>query len=139
MPDIFVFTPYLPRFTKKNPPWSRGNQDFRCLFFPRIYVYDTNLNKKHWVLFTVFPKERQIVLYNSVRKCLPPETELRNIRRFLYEQRKKKFLPILEYLLCYVEENIPQQSNNYDCGLFVMEFMRRLAWYVKPNAALTPY
>lgn len=123
--DIYIFPPYLPRFVKRSPPWSRKDA-FRWLFFPRIFVYDHCLQKKHWVLFAVCPQHHKIILLNSVAKCYPPTNELREIKSFLFTQKEQGFLVLPEDNFQFEIKQVPQQRNSIDCGIFVLEFIVRL-------------
>ncbi len=124
--DVYVFPPYLPRFVKKRPPWKL-EKVLRWLFFPRIFVYDKTFQKKHWVLFAVCPQTRLIIFLNSVEKCHPSASELQAIKTFLYLQKKEGFLTIPDGQFKFEVKKVTQQLNSIDCGIFVLEFILRLA------------
>lgn len=73
----------------------------------------------HWVLIVIRYKKGAIELYDSMNDGYEyPELE-QNIKAFITHQGLKKKLE-------YYHVECPQQDNDYDCGVFVMEAGRTL-------------
>ncbi|VDK65417.1 unnamed protein product [Cylicostephanus goldi] len=45
--------------------------------------------------------------------------------KYVWMRRRMYDLPSKERMRCIIPENLPQQGNNFDCGLFIVEFARR--------------
>ena len=99
-----------------------------------------NVNNTHWILavlkniknygLTVQNEEQKpkILIYDSL--SWDPETTIEILNNFLaerykYEKGQKENTPnmkALNFLMC----KVPQQSNSYDCGLFVLKYLEMI-------------
>lgn len=80
----------------------------------------------HWCLVTADIPQKKICLYDSQGNAL--QKVARNILRYLITEAKEKRRPAFEnnWTVSF-DEKIPQQTNENDCGVFVLEYSRCLA------------
>uniref|UniRef100_A0A1A7W8N0 SUMO1/sentrin specific peptidase 5 n=1 Tax=Iconisemion striatum TaxID=60296 RepID=A0A1A7W8N0_9TELE len=80
----------------------------------------------HWCLVTADIATKKICLYDSQGHVL--QKVARNMLKYLMTEAKEKKQPAFEdgWTVSYDEE-IPQQTNENDCGVFVLEYSRCLA------------
>lgn len=80
----------------------------------------------HWCLVTADIVKKKICLYDSQGNAL--QKVARNILKYLMTEAKEKKQAAFEtgWALSFCEE-IPQQTNENDCGVFVLEYSRCLA------------
>ncbi|KAM4557650.1 sentrin-specific protease 5-like [Fundulus diaphanus] len=80
----------------------------------------------HWCLVTADISTKKICLYDSQGHSL--QKVARNILKYLIsEAKEKKHAAFEEGWTVSIEEKIPQQTNENDCGVFVLEYSRCLA------------
>ncbi|KAM3603949.1 uncharacterized protein V6R79_004490 [Siganus canaliculatus] len=80
----------------------------------------------HWCLVTADNVKKRVSLYDSQGKTL--EKVARNILKYLMREAKEKKKMAFEsdWVVSFNQE-IPQQTNENDCGVFVLEYSRCLA------------
>ncbi|XP_041848184.1 sentrin-specific protease 5-like isoform X2 [Melanotaenia boesemani] len=80
----------------------------------------------HWCLVTADIPTKKICLYDSQGNAL--QKVARNILKYLMTEAKQKQQSAFEdgWTVSY-DEKIPQQTNENDCGVFVLEYSRCLA------------
>lgn len=80
----------------------------------------------HWCLVTADFVQKKICLYDSQGNAL--QKVARNILKYLMTEAKEKQQPAFEtgWAVSF-DEKIPQQTNENDCGVFVLEYSRCLA------------
>lgn len=80
----------------------------------------------HWCLVTADFSAKKICLYDSQGHSL--QKVARNILKYLMSEAKEKKRAAFQdgWTVSFVEE-IPQQTNENDCGVFVLEYSRCLA------------
>ncbi|XP_030015998.1 sentrin-specific protease 5-like [Sphaeramia orbicularis] len=80
----------------------------------------------HWCLVTADIPQKKICLYDSQGNAL--QKVARNILRYLITEAKEKRRSAFEndWTVSF-DEKIPQQTNENDCGVFVLEYSRCLA------------
>ncbi|XP_007554936.1 sentrin-specific protease 5-like [Poecilia formosa] len=80
----------------------------------------------HWCLVTADISAKKICLYDSQGHSL--QKVARNILKYLMSEAKEKKQASFQdgWTVSFVEE-IPQQTNENDCGVFVLEYSRCLA------------
>ncbi|CAF97535.1 unnamed protein product, partial [Tetraodon nigroviridis] len=79
----------------------------------------------HWCLVAADNIRKRICLYDSQGNAL--QKVARNVLKYLMTEAKERKQMAFESgwtVLC--DEEIPQQSNENDCGVFVLEYSRRL-------------
>ncbi|KAK5888529.1 hypothetical protein CesoFtcFv8_014615 [Champsocephalus esox] len=80
----------------------------------------------HWCLVTADIANKKICLYDSQGNAL--QKVARNILKYLMvEARERKQTDFESGWAVSYDEIIPQQTNENDCGVFVLEYSRRLA------------
>ncbi|XP_042353963.1 sentrin-specific protease 5-like isoform X2 [Plectropomus leopardus] len=80
----------------------------------------------HWCLVTADIVKKKICLYDSQGNAL--QKVARNILKYLMtEAKEKKQTDFERGWAVSFDEKIPQQSNENDCGVFVLEYSRCLA------------
>ncbi|XP_070701262.1 uncharacterized protein [Pempheris klunzingeri] len=80
----------------------------------------------HWCLVTADVPKKKICLYDSQGNAL--QKVARNVLKYLMAEAKEKQQTAFEngWAISY-DEKIPQQTNENDCGVFVLEYSRCLA------------
>ncbi|XP_026170290.1 sentrin-specific protease 1-like [Mastacembelus armatus] len=80
----------------------------------------------HWCLVIADFVKKKICLYDSQGNAL--QKVARNIQKYLMTEAKEKQKTAFEngWTVSF-DEKIPQQTNENDCGVFVLEYSRRLA------------
>ncbi|XP_060940322.1 sentrin-specific protease 5-like [Limanda limanda] len=95
------------------------------LFSKRLLLVPIHL-EVHWCLVTADFVKKKICLYDSQGLAL--QKVARNILKYLMAEAKEKQLTAFEngWSVSF-DENVPQQTNENDCGVFVLEYSRCLA------------
>lgn len=86
----------------------------------------------HWSLATIFPQEKTIRYYDSQGRA---DMEcLNNLKMYIEAEgkAKKKNVKARQWKLEGVE-NIPQQVNFYDCGMFTLQYAEHISRKCKMN------
>ena len=78
---------------------------------------------KHWTLLVVHPKKKEIVVLDSKASSVTKPSVVNAIAKML---KLIAVEPKLWSLSSNTPEDIPQQQNSYDCGVFVCMFARSL-------------
>ncbi|XP_047223864.1 sentrin-specific protease 5-like [Girardinichthys multiradiatus] len=95
------------------------------LFSKRLLLVPIHL-EVHWCLVTADISTKKICLYDSQGHLL--QKVARNILKYLMsEAKEKKQAAFEDGWTVSSDENIPQQANENDCGVFVLEYSRCLA------------
>ncbi|XP_068605047.1 sentrin-specific protease 5-like [Brachionichthys hirsutus] len=104
----------VKRWTKKVDLFSKS------LVFVPVHL------EVHWCLVTADNVKKMICLYDSQGTAL--QKVARNILKYLTAEAKEKKQSAFEsgWAVSY-DEKIPQQTNENDCGVFVLEYSRLLA------------
>ncbi|XP_037537538.1 sentrin-specific protease 5 isoform X2 [Nematolebias whitei] len=95
------------------------------LFSKRLLLVPVHL-EVHWCLVTADIATKKICLYDSQGNAL--QKVARNILKYLMTEAKEKKQTAFESgwtISC--DEKVPQQTNENDCGVFVLEYSRCLA------------
>ncbi|XP_078120601.1 uncharacterized protein LOC144526811 isoform X1 [Sander vitreus] len=101
--------------------WTKQVDLFsKCLLVVPIHL------EVHWCLVTADIVKKKICLYDSQGNAL--QKVARNILKYLMSEAKEKKQTDFEsgWAVSF-DEIIPQQSNENDCGVFVLEYSRCLA------------
>lgn len=95
------------------------------LFSKRLLLVPVHL-EVHWCLVTADLNKKKICLYDSQGNGL--QKVARNILKYLLNEAKERKLSAFESgWTVSSNEEIPQQTNENDCGVFVLEYSRCLA------------
>lgn len=88
---------------------------------------------EHWSLMIVchpFSARARMVCFDSQLSEDP--NNMQNISvlcdeflKYVWLRRRRQPLYSTEKMRCIIPDRLPQQSNNYDCGLYIVEFARR--------------
>lgn len=89
-----------------------------------LYSPESPLTGSHWTLLVFIPNRKLFIEYDSLQRSTP-------------SKNGKAFADKLEKLFNltgsqYVMEKVPTQTNNYDCGIYVMRIMELYAQYSAP-------
>nr|XP_019958423.1 PREDICTED: sentrin-specific protease 5-like isoform X2 [Paralichthys olivaceus]XP_019958432.1 PREDICTED: sentrin-specific protease 5-like isoform X2 [Paralichthys olivaceus] len=101
--------------------WTKQVDLFsKCLLLVPIHL------EVHWCLVTADFVKKRICLYDSQGNAL--QKVARNILKYLMAEAKEKQQTAFEngWTVSF-DENVPQQTNENDCGVFVLEYSRCLA------------
>ena len=94
-----------------------------------IVFFPIHVNGDHWVLITVFPKQKRVIYYDSVSWFIDSERLLKKIRNFFQtrlQEQTQTPSPDNEWVL-EESKDTPQQSGGVDCGVFVCQLAERLS------------
>lgn len=86
----------------------------------------------HWTLAVIRPKLHKIQYYNSFLPCLSTKKvpdifdKLTKYVRFQFQNEMGYQLDMSDWTMEY-DKNIPQQTNNYDCGVFICAYAKYIA------------
>jgi sentrin-specific protease 1 len=102
---------------KEKKSWHNQLTDYEILFIPIL-----NYKKTHWVLIVVNMVSQKIIYYDSAltKKNKSAEKYLGLTKDFL-----SKVFPNI-FFQTMTDEKTPQQTNNYDCGVYVCAIMECL-------------
>jgi hypothetical protein len=121
--------------------WLLGKSptDFDCLLFPN------RVNRNHWTIMAVFPKQQLIVALDSFR--VGSVKDARIIFRWLYDEMKYNhpadantlFQPYQQDLgwKYTVDKELAVQGDFYNCGVFMVGYFHCLLFRMNPRH-LTP-
>lgn len=137
--QIHVFSTFF--FTKLSPAsgrysfanverWGRRlsvNILLHDMVLVPIHIHDM----EHWCLGCINIKQRKIELYDSLWNHDTPCTWILEVlRRYVQDEAKRtgneKVLGDIQSWGLIQVDTLPQQTNAIDCGVFVLEFARRL-------------
>ena len=94
-------------------------------------VFIPLLNSHHWTLAVVIPKQKQILVLDSLASShIKPITYTRMHRIMSLLQCDPSFKPSEWSFTVNLPEDIPQQLNNFDCGVFICMYARSLAVHI---------
>ncbi|XP_059915902.1 sentrin-specific protease 5-like isoform X2 [Gadus macrocephalus] len=95
------------------------------LFSKQLLLVPVHL-EVHWSLVAVDPEHRSIRLYDSEFTALPEVTL--GILKYLISEAKEKSQELFQTgWVVSANQETPQQNNENDCGVFVLEYCKRLA------------
>jgi len=84
----------------------------------------------HWVLATIDNAGRQLTFYDSLSCGVNGRQMLTQLRDFLFyvcRSHNRNESDVAAYKIASVVKKLPQQSNDYDCGAYVMAFVYCIA------------
>ena len=124
--QYYQYTTFFFSYLSKNMPekrlkkmaWQGSISTYDMIFVP--------INKdRHWMLITIEPKRKRLRYFDSMKpkKNSEPLYKLCKIVKFIQLIDGK--CDVNEWKRVVVNE-IPQQRNGYDCGVFLMEYVRQL-------------
>jgi len=97
---------------------KRWSKKFDVFSMDRIFM-PINLNNTHWVMSVVYIQRKEIHYYDSMSGS--GQRHLQAILRWLGDESKEKKKVQLDttgWKLIDREQDVPQQENGYDCGVF---------------------
>lgn len=97
--------------------WSRK---FDVFSKDKVFI-PINISNTHWTLAVVFMRKKEIHYYDSMSGS--GKYYLRNILKWVKDEAKDKKgldLDVSDWKLIDREDDVPQQKNGFDCGLFVI-------------------
>ncbi|KAM0788029.1 hypothetical protein ACM66B_006228 [Microbotryomycetes sp. NB124-2] len=97
------------------------------LFAKDIVIVPINHGNAHWVCSAINVRDKRIEYYDSLNGTNP--AVFKRLRDYIAEEhRVKKGTELdLSDWIDYTDENVPQQSNSSDCGVFTAQFMECLS------------
>jgi Ulp1 family protease len=107
--------------------------NYEFILIPICYV-------NHWSLVNIHIKEKKVRFFDS---CISLKTDERNklIKRFVsklieHDATKKDFSIDLTKWGFRKESKLPQQTNEYDCGLFICLYAKLISYNYKIDPSL---
>ncbi|ORY55013.1 hypothetical protein BCR35DRAFT_310206, partial [Leucosporidium creatinivorum] len=96
-------------------------------FSKSLIIIPINLGNSHWVCSAINLEKKRFEYYDSLGG--PMERVYLTLRKYLEEEHlAKKKSPIdLSDWENYWDEDVPQQENSCDCGIFTCQFMETLS------------
>ncbi|KIY69675.1 cysteine proteinase [Cylindrobasidium torrendii FP15055 ss-10] len=94
------------------------------LFSKDVVLIPVNHNNVHWTAAVINFKRKRIESYDSMGGCRPPVYAM--LRHYLdaeHKNKKKKPFDFTDWTDHRVED-LPQQENAYDCGVFTCQFLQ---------------
>ncbi|KAI9622904.1 hypothetical protein H4Q26_014843 [Puccinia striiformis f. sp. tritici PST-130] len=99
--------------------WSKKTD----LLSKDIIIFPTNIGNAHWTCAAINLRSKRFEYFDSMGN--PNQSVLANLRDYIVHEallKKKITLDISEWPDCFYQD-IPQQNNSFDCGIFVCQFM----------------
>ena len=100
--------------------------------YPNVLDSDVILSlfnqDQHWTLLSVFPREKRMVFLDSLFKGSAAETAFSRCCNFLTCATEEGIDWSEWQFLIIPEEQIPQQLNLYDCGMFSIKWAEHIAF-----------
>jgi sentrin-specific protease 1 len=112
---------------------KRWSKKFDVFALDRVFI-PINLNNTHWVMAVVFVQKKEIHYYDSMSGS--GKRYLDAMLKWLVDEAREKKgeqLDKSQWKLIDREQNVPQQQNGYDCGVFSI----MCADYVSDNLPLS--
>jgi sentrin-specific protease 1 len=112
---------------------KRWSKKFDVFALDRVFI-PINLNNTHWVMAVVFVQKKEIHYYDSMSGS--GKRYLDAMLKWLVDEAREKKgeqLDPEQWKLSDQEQNVPQQQNGYDCGVFSI----MCADYVSDNLPLS--
>ena len=98
-----------------------------------LILIPVNLRSSHWVAAAISTGDRYIKFFDSLQRNNDNKMQLngfaQKIHSFLYsygQHRQKDLKEYQKWTISY-EENIPQQENENDCGVYALLFIEYLS------------
>ena len=112
-----LLNPNITENRMKRMAWNESLFTYNKIFIPINENY-------HWMLIIIEPKQRRIRCFNSLLSdTLKIKVKFEVIMKFI--QLIEKDVDVYKWKRIIVE-NIAKQKNSYDCGVFVLEYVREL-------------
>jgi sentrin-specific protease 1 len=112
---------------------KRWSKKFDVFALDRVFI-PINLNNTHWVMAVVYVQKKEIHYYDSMSGS--GKRYLDAMLQWLVDEAREKKGELLDpeqWKLSDREQNVPQQQNGYDCGVFSI----MCADYVSDNLPLS--
>jgi len=122
-PEVQLVSPSVARVIQEGGEISEDLKKAKYIFFPNnnSVEYETAGAGSHWTLLVFLGGESGVFEnYNSLENTTAPENAMKVARNF----HKKAELSTL--LLVENVKEIPRQTNNADCGVYVIAYTRAL-------------
>lgn len=121
------FTTFFLGYLQKDFDATTNNwQKRKKVFEHESLLIPLNITNKHWILVWVKLNERKIVFVDSLKNQFMSNKKncAKLMIDFLREREKIEFLmnSVKEWNVEFLEENVPQQNNGSDCGVFLCLF-----------------
>lgn len=90
-----------------------------------------NIDNTHWVLVVIFVQKKKLVFYDSLLTCtssIASKKIIQTVLRWWIKYHQQKNLPFFpEEWTLSKRNDLPQQPNGFDCGIYTMLFADLLA------------
>lgn len=126
--EVFTWEEFA-KIVGKKPASTIAQKKEKITQVDIILVPCNSPESKHWFLLAVFPKFRRIVTLDSMSSATVKPTAQHAIEKmatFLVELDSSIDIHKWEFYSS-LPSDVPQQNNNFDCGVFVCSFARCLA------------
>ena len=88
-----------------------------------VIIFPINIKNAHWTCAAINLRCKRFEYFDSMSN--PNQSVLANLRDYIVNEalaKKKITLDVSDWPDCFYED-IPQQNNSFDCGIFVCQFM----------------
>jgi sentrin-specific protease 1 len=118
----------------------------RCNIFKHDYIIIPICYSNHWSLVNIHIKQKKVRFFDSCTSLESNDKRKILIKEFVSfiidnDARKKDFSTNLSEWVFRNESKLPQQCNNFDCGLFICLFAKIISYSAKiiPSQYLENY
>lgn len=121
--NSFFWTMYNENGYKRVKKWTKKFD----VFEKDMIIFPININNSHWTCAAVNIRDKRFEYYDSLGGKM--KKAYSQLRKWLQEEHEaKKGGPIdLSDWEDYWDDNVPQQDNSNDCGVFTCAFMESLS------------
>ena len=134
--DVFFFDTHFHKTLEENGFNSSRSYVKVNPFSSKRWIMPVNFQNCHWILLHLelehlIRGQVTMDLYDSATKMNffydIQTNEICKYIKFMYEKYQKSSISNLELILRNISSTLPQQTNNYDCGVFVIGYAICLA------------
>ena len=100
---------------------KRWTKKFNIFLLDKVFI-PVNINNTHWTMIVVYIQLKRIHYYDSMNGP-GIDRYLKHVFRWLKDESKEKYrnryaVEDIQWQLIEQEDNVPQQENGWDCGVF---------------------
>ena len=96
------------------------------LFQKEMVLIPINYHNQHWTLAVIYPKQREVSYYDSMKGTRIADDYLHIIQRYLTEEANVTHTTFDPLQWTFHQPQVPQQINCHDCGIYLLLFAHLL-------------